>query len=169
MRRYNTHVVLDAEGHMVAAYRKIHLFDVDVPNGPVLMESRTTAPGTEVCTSDTCVVGMHTSWLYGRISCLCGRISQVCECACSPSALVVAAVAAQLKPAFFASVSRLHAGCLAETGFVHLFDHPCLVHACMQAVLVDTPAGRVALTVCYDLRFPELYQRLTWDGGAQVI
>lgn len=27
---------------------QIHLFDVDVPNGPVLMESRTTAPGKEV-------------------------------------------------------------------------------------------------------------------------
>ncbi|GFR42671.1 hypothetical protein Agub_g3482, partial [Astrephomene gubernaculifera] len=42
---YNTHVVVDAEGRMAAVYRKIHLFDVDVPNGPLLMESRTTAPG----------------------------------------------------------------------------------------------------------------------------
>jgi hypothetical protein len=27
---------------------QVHLFDVDVPNGPVLLESRTTAPGNEV-------------------------------------------------------------------------------------------------------------------------
>lgn len=32
----------------------------------------------------------------------------------------------------------------------------------------DSPAGRLGLSVCYDLRFPELYQRLAWDMGAQV-
>jgi hypothetical protein len=32
---------------------KVHLFDVDVPNGPVLMESRTTAPGDKVITMQT--------------------------------------------------------------------------------------------------------------------
>jgi nitrilase len=35
-------------------------------------------------------------------------------------------------------------------------------------VCVDTPAGRVGLTVCYDLRFPELYRQLV-DRGAQII
>jgi len=29
-----------------------------------------------------------------------------------------------------------------------------------EPVAVDTPVGRVALSVCYDLRFPELYRRL---------
>jgi len=29
-----------------------------------------------------------------------------------------------------------------------------------EPVAVDTPLGRVALSVCYDLRFPELYRRL---------
>lgn len=32
----------------------MHLFDVDVPNGPVLMESRTTAPGDKVNTVPHC-------------------------------------------------------------------------------------------------------------------
>jgi nitrilase len=32
-------------------------------------------------------------------------------------------------------------------------------------VHVDTPAGRVGLTICYDLRFPELYRRLVDDGA----
>lgn len=43
---HNTHVLLEGgTGNLLAAYRKIHLFDVDVPDGPVLMESKTTAPG----------------------------------------------------------------------------------------------------------------------------
>jgi len=32
-------------------------------------------------------------------------------------------------------------------------------------VCVDTPAGRLGLTICYDLRFPELYRRLVADGA----
>ncbi len=34
-----------------------------------------------------------------------------------------------------------------------------------KTVLVDTPAGRVGLTVCYDLRFPELYRKLVSEGA----
>jgi len=34
-----------------------------------------------------------------------------------------------------------------------------------DAVTVDTPAGRIGLTICYDLRFPELYRRLVDDGA----
>ncbi|MFZ2508966.1 MAG: carbon-nitrogen hydrolase family protein [Steroidobacteraceae bacterium] len=36
-----------------------------------------------------------------------------------------------------------------------------------QTVTVDTPAGRLGLSVCYDLRFPELYRRLV-SGGAEI-
>ena len=32
----------------------------------------------------------------------------------------------------------------------------------------DTPVGKLGLTICYDLRFPELFQRLS-DAGAEVI
>jgi nitrilase len=32
-------------------------------------------------------------------------------------------------------------------------------------VAVDTPAGRVGLTICYDLRFPELFRHLVDDGA----
>ncbi len=34
-----------------------------------------------------------------------------------------------------------------------------------EAVLVDTPAGRLGLTVCYDVRFPELFRRLVSEGA----
>lgn len=34
-----------------------------------------------------------------------------------------------------------------------------------EVVAVDTPAGRLGLTICYDLRFPELYRRLIEDGA----
>lgn len=36
-----------------------------------------------------------------------------------------------------------------------------------EAVTVDTPAGTLGLSICYDLRFPELYRRLV-DGGARL-
>ena len=34
-----------------------------------------------------------------------------------------------------------------------------------KPVLVDTPAGRLGLTVCYDLRFPELFRQLVSEGA----
>lgn len=34
-----------------------------------------------------------------------------------------------------------------------------------EPTAVDTPVGRVGLTICYDLRFPELYRRLVDDGA----
>lgn len=36
------------------------------------------------------------------------------------------------------------------------------------AVVVDTPVGRLGLSICYDLRFPDLYRALS-DGGATVL
>lgn len=34
-----------------------------------------------------------------------------------------------------------------------------------QPVAVDTVVGRLGLSICYDVRFPELYRRLTDDGA----
>ena len=36
-----------------------------------------------------------------------------------------------------------------------------------DVVTVDTPAGRVGLTICYDLRFPELFRQLV-DAGSTL-
>jgi predicted amidohydrolase len=38
-----------------------------------------------------------------------------------------------------------------------------------QVVAVDTPAGRLGLSICYDLRFPELYRRLEAAGARWLI
>ena len=47
-RCYNTTVVFDPEGSVVARYRKLHLFDVDVPGGVTYRESNTMRRGEEV-------------------------------------------------------------------------------------------------------------------------
>jgi|UniRef100_A0A7C5AKE0 predicted amidohydrolase len=45
---YNTSVLLGRDGNILAVYRKIHLFDVNLPGGPVFKESDFVRPGTEV-------------------------------------------------------------------------------------------------------------------------
>jgi predicted amidohydrolase len=88
-RCYNTSVLLGPEGQLLAVYRKLHLFDVDVPGGVRFAESATCKPG---------------------------------DPADPRHGLVVA----------------------------------------------DTPLGRLGLTICYDLRFAELYRRLA-DLGADLL
>ena len=81
---YNTAAVIDPRGALVARYRKIHLFDVDIPGGAVARESDATAPGHDL-------------------------------------------------------------------------------------VVVELGGARVGLSICYDLRFPELYRRLVHDHGAELL
>eukprot|EP00667_Euglena_gracilis_P016203 EG_transcript_16933 len=38
-----------------------------------------------------------------------------------------------------------------------------------EYVVCDTPAGRLGVTTCYDLRFPEHYCTLAREGGAEVL
>jgi predicted amidohydrolase len=80
---HNTCVVVAPGGQLVAKYRKIHLFDVDIPGGAQFKESGTVMPGDAV-------------------------------------------------------------------------------------VLADTPWAKVGLSICYDLRFPELYRALV-TGGARLV
>lgn len=39
----------------------------------------------------------------------------------------------------------------------------------MQLVACNSPAGRLGLTICYDLRFPEVYQALTFQHQAEIL
>jgi len=82
-RCYNTSVFFSPQGEILGTYRKIHLFDVDVPNGVRFAESATCKPGE-------------------------------------------------------------------------------------GTAVVATPLGRFGLSICYDLRFGELYRRLV-EQGAEVL
>lgn len=79
-RTHNTSFVTSPRGEVVARYRKVHLFDVALPDGSTYCESRAVAPGRDV-------------------------------------------------------------------------------------VVVETPAGPVGLSICYDVRFPELYRALVSQGA----
>jgi predicted amidohydrolase len=92
-RCHNTSVLLGPVGEVLASYRKLHLFDVDIPGGVRFAESATCKPGALEARPDR-----------------------------PPAGLVVAA----------------------------------------------TPLGRIGLTICYDLRFGELYRRLA-DLGADIL
>lgn len=81
---HNTAPLFDRAGSLVTAYRKIHLYDVEIPGRVSYLESATIAPGKET-------------------------------------------------------------------------------------VVADVEGVRVGLSICYDLRFPELYRRLAVQGQAQVI
>jgi len=61
---YNTHVIVDSEGNIVDYYRKLHLFDVDIPNGPRLLESSYTVAGDRLVTVDSPigVLGLTTCY-----------------------------------------------------------------------------------------------------------
>ncbi len=81
---FNSCAVVNPAGQLVSVYRKIHLFDVDIPGGATLKESEATSAGHDLS-------------------------------------------------------------------------------------VVDTSIGKVGLSICYDLRFPELYRKLTLDMGAEVL
>ncbi len=82
-RPYNTSLLFDPRGEIIGRYRKLHLFDVDIPGHVTIRESDMRAPGDDV-------------------------------------------------------------------------------------VVVATELGSIGLSICYDLRFPELYRALT-SRGAEII
>jgi predicted amidohydrolase len=63
-RTYNTSLVFDRTGSLVTAYRKIHLYDVDIPGRVSYQESRSVAPGTSLVTVPTEGVVLGLSICY---------------------------------------------------------------------------------------------------------
>ncbi|STX28617.1 nitrilase [Legionella beliardensis] len=65
--------------------------------------------------------------------------------------------------------------CVARYDKIHLFDvdvseketylESATVEPGEASVVVDTPIGRLGLSVCYDVRFPELYRQLEKKGA----
>ena len=63
-KAYNTSLLFDPSGSLVAAYRKIHLFDVDLANGVSLRESETRSHGDEIVVAQTELGTMGLSVCY---------------------------------------------------------------------------------------------------------
>ena len=61
---FNSSVLFGPTGARLAVYRKIHLFDVDVPDGVSFRESETVAPGAEVVVAETSLGGVGLSICY---------------------------------------------------------------------------------------------------------
>jgi deaminated glutathione amidase len=60
-KSYNTSVVIDRDGEILATYRKGHLFDVNVPGEVVHEESRHIAPGDQLSVVDVAGVRLGLS------------------------------------------------------------------------------------------------------------
>lgn len=81
-RRYNTSVLIGPEGERLGVYRKIHLFDVDLPGRVTVKESDVKMAGGEVVTAATKIgtVGMSVCYdlrfpeLYRRLAFAGARI-----------------------------------------------------------------------------------------------
>ena len=63
-KSYNTSLLFDPSGKLLASYRKIHLFDVDLANGVSLRESDTRAHGADVVIARTEIATMGLSICY---------------------------------------------------------------------------------------------------------
>jgi deaminated glutathione amidase len=65
-RVYNTHVILNERGELICKYRKVHLFDVSIPDrGISLQESKTTKAGDDLfvlCDSPIGMLGLTTCY-----------------------------------------------------------------------------------------------------------
>ena len=64
LRPYNTSVQLAPDGSIAATYRKIHLFDVAVDDGPVDTESARVTAGSEPCVVDVDGVAVGLTICY---------------------------------------------------------------------------------------------------------
>jgi len=92
--------------------------------------------------------------------------------------LVIGSLAIKVSPDKTANRSYLFApdgGIAARYSKIHLFDAALgsgesyresnTVAGGDEAVLADTPFGKIGLTVCYDMRFPQLYRMLAQKGA----
>lgn len=63
-RLYNTSLLIGPDGRILARYRKLHLFDIDLPGGASFRESAHFAPGDEVVVQTTALGIMGLSICY---------------------------------------------------------------------------------------------------------
>jgi len=63
-RCHNTSMLFGPDGGLIASYRKVHLFDVDIPGGVRFFESKTCAPGDDVVVAETALGKVGLSICY---------------------------------------------------------------------------------------------------------
>jgi predicted amidohydrolase len=63
-RPYNTSVLVDPQGAIAATYRKVHLFDVSLPDGTAARESAATSAGADPVTTEVLGVRLGLSICY---------------------------------------------------------------------------------------------------------
>jgi predicted amidohydrolase len=63
-RPYNTSILVDPRGAIAATYRKVHLFDVSLPDGTSIRESAATSPGSQPVTAEVMGVRVGLSVCY---------------------------------------------------------------------------------------------------------
>ncbi len=138
----NTSLVFDPDGELVGLYRKIHLFDVEV-GGHVYRESEAEEAGDEP------VVVRAPQGARG------GRVPGNREV----SRELILAGRAKLRGAAREGRSEEEGGSQGKLGFPRG----------SEAEPSDRGEGwPIGLTVCYDVRFPELYRILALEGAELV-
>jgi len=101
-KTYNRSVLFGPDGNQLACYDKLHLFDVDLPNGESYRESDYVKPGINsplVCNTETCgIIGMSICYdlrfpeLYRKLA------EQQSDILCVPSAFTETTGRAHWKP-----------------------------------------------------------------------
>jgi len=66
-----------------------------------------------------------------------------------------------------ARYDKIHLFDVEVPGGEHYRESASIAAGALQPVVVETPVGRLGLSVCYDLRFPELYRAMV-DAGAEL-
>ncbi|MCA9100359.1 MAG: carbon-nitrogen hydrolase family protein [Planctomycetales bacterium] len=88
----NTSLVFDEAGKLLATYRKLHLFDVDLPGGGSIRESHYVAPGTATSVVDTSLGRLGQTICYDlRFAALFDALSAAeCDLIALPAAFTLA-------------------------------------------------------------------------------
>lgn len=80
---YNTCVVYDPHGNIIAKHRKVHLFDIDIPNGITFKESDTLQPGHDVTYFTVNGINIGIGICYDiRFSVYATLLCQTYDCKC---------------------------------------------------------------------------------------
>ncbi|HEY1761573.1 MAG TPA: carbon-nitrogen hydrolase family protein, partial [Acidimicrobiales bacterium] len=96
-KSFNTSVMISPSGDVVATYRKVHLFDVNVPGGVAHIESKNVTPG------DQLVVTEVEGFSLGMSVCFDVRFPELYRALCLAGATVLA-----VPSSFAVATGRVH-------------------------------------------------------------